>query len=387
MVILIAFFDLNQNITQLQIDCTGSVKLLHLYENTNIFITKNAILIRINQVNFSNNGKSFVFLENATKNSVMSNCHLVDVTRSGLKCVSCQNEYRIDNTICLPIDKNCENYNKNNKCVLCKNKFVLNANYECVSSEKCMYGTITNCYKCQDRYTRNDTLCMLDDKCEYSDGSICIICKTGNVYNKCENCTAHCRLCKNEKCLICDNNFILNNESVCVEMESGVSNGISTIWCYDTFYIANGICNDCTLKHEHSVLCNKNNTISCEVDYNFLSERLCISSICQNETFNEENGMCNLPKANCVLIVNNKCIECEDNYILDNNNNCVYVANDTLSTGCVLYNQYGCISCDIGYYLSNTKCHRCSENCSSCIDLETKCLSCKSGYYQGEDYT
>ncbi|ELP89109.1 hypothetical protein EIN_204440 [Entamoeba invadens IP1] len=66
---------------------------------------------------------------------------------------------------------------------------------------------------------------------------------------------------------------------------------------------------------------------------------------------------------------------------------CVSVTNDTLSIDCVLYNKYGCISCDIGYYLSNTKCRQCSENRANCICFETKCLSYKYGYYQGDNYT
>ncbi|ELP95306.1 hypothetical protein EIN_141880, partial [Entamoeba invadens IP1] len=89
-----------------------------------------------------------------------------------------------------------------------------------------------------------------------------------NVYNKCENCAAHCYLCENKKCLICNDTFLLNNENVCVEVENKISNGILTVRCNDTFYITNGVCNNCTSKYEHTVLCNKNNTISCEADYN-----------------------------------------------------------------------------------------------------------------------
>ncbi|ELP84145.1 hypothetical protein EIN_342900 [Entamoeba invadens IP1] len=131
--------------------------------------------------------------------------------------------------------------------------FVLNESYEGVYSENCLYGTPTTCYKCRDSYIKNKNECVLDDKCEYSDGSICIKCNTGNVYNKCENCAAHCYLFENEKCLICNDIFLLNNENVCVEVENKISNGILTVRCNDTFYIANRICNNCTSKYEHSI--------------------------------------------------------------------------------------------------------------------------------------
>ncbi|ELP87638.1 protein serine/threonine kinase, putative [Entamoeba invadens IP1] len=380
-------FNIHNNITKLQIDCTGNILSLNLYENTNIFISQNTTLSKIKQVYFSDNGKSYVFLDNSSKNNVISNCYLVEVTKTSLTCVMCHSEYRLVNGVCSELDQSCETYNKNNKCVLCKSGYVLNEQFECISSEICLYGTSTNCYKCQTRYNRTGNGCVLDNKCQYSDGSVCINCHFGDSYNKCESCTPNCNLCTKLKCSICNNNYVLNNESVCVEEKNGVSNGISTIGCNNQFYIDNNVCNDCPSKFEHSVVCDKSDAISCEVNYLILDERKCTSLICQNETFNEENGMCVLEKYSCVSIVNNRCVECEDNYTLNINKTCVDITNNDVSTGCVVYSIFGCISCEIGYYLSNVECHQCSENCTSCIESGTKCLSCKYGFYQGENHT
>ncbi|ELP85860.1 hypothetical protein EIN_282410 [Entamoeba invadens IP1] len=317
-------FDLNQNITEL--------KMTALEEE-----------------------KHYVCMKTRNYNA-MNNCYLVEVTKYGLTCLMCDNKSRLVNGTCLPLDENCETYNKNNKGVLCKTGFVLNEQFECISSEICLYGTSTNCYKCQYSYIKNENKCVLDFKCQHSDGSVSINCHNGNSYDKCESCTSHCRLCKNEKCFICDNNFILNNENSCVEIEGAVSNGISTVWCNDNYYMANGVCNNCSSNYVHSISCDKNNAITCETNCFITNERQCTSLICINETFNEENEMCVLAKEECVFIVNNKCLECDNNYNL-NNNICVSVIKNTTSTKCIMYNKYSCITCDIGYYFLFAKCY------------------------------
>ncbi|ELP84157.1 tyrosine protein kinase, putative [Entamoeba invadens IP1] len=95
--------------------------------------------------------------------------------------------------------------------------------------------------------------------------------------------------------------------------------------------------------------------------------------------------MCVLAKEDCVFIVNNKCLECDNNYNLNNSDMCVNVSNDTTLTKCIMYNKHSYISCDIGYYLLFAKCHPCSENCTSCIESDTKCLLCKYRFYMGEN--
>ncbi|ELP84423.1 hypothetical protein EIN_339940, partial [Entamoeba invadens IP1] len=84
---------------------------------------------------------------------------------------------------------------------------------------------------------------------------------------------------------------------------------------------------------------------------------------------------------------NNKCVECENNYIFNNNKSCVKTSQNNNSTNCISFNKNGCVSCAVGYYLLNAECNLCSENCTSCVESDTKCLSCKSGFYQGDNYT
>ncbi|ELP93759.1 protein serine/threonine kinase, putative [Entamoeba invadens IP1] len=380
-------FNISQNITTLNINCSGTIEKLYLYENTNVFTSKKTILNRIYNINFTENGKSFVFVENASNNKALSNCHLMEVSKTGLKCIMCDSNYRLDNDICNSIVKNCEKYNKNNICVLCKTGYVLNEKFECVSSANCLFGTTSECYKCPNQYIRDDNECIYNDKCRYMDGSNCITCITGNSNNKCDNCASNCNLCLYEECTLCKHNFILNNESVCDQEKNGVSIGISIIWCNDEFFIDNNMCNKCSSCFANSYNCDKIHAISCEVNYLISDERKCTLSFCQNGTFKEQNGMCISLQDKCLFIVNGQCVECEDNYILNNNKNCVNITNNNTTTGCVKYSKYGCISCVIGYYLSNAVCFQCSENCTSCIESKTRCLSCKNGFYQGENYT
>ncbi|ELP91752.1 protein serine/threonine kinase, putative [Entamoeba invadens IP1] len=380
-------FSIFKNITTLNIDCNGAIEKLYLYENTNVYILKNTILNKINQVDFTENGKSFVFIENSNNNKALSNCHLMEVSKTGLKCLVCDSKYRLDNNICNSLVDNCETYNKNNICVLCKTGYILNEKFECANSANCLYGTTSECYKCPNQYIRYDNECIYNDKCLYTDESICFKCITGNSYNKCNNCASNCNLCLNQKCTLCNEKHVLNNESVCVEEKNGVSTGISTIWCNDEFYIDNGICNKCSSNFANSYNCDKVHAISCEVNYSISDARKCNLSNCQNGTFKEQNGMCIFSQNKCIFIVNDYCVECENNYKLDNNKTCVNITNDTLLSGCVLYSKSGCISCDIGYYLSNAVCFQCSENCTSCFESDRKCLTCKYGFYQGKDYT
>ncbi|ELP87659.1 glutamine/asparagine-rich protein pqn-25, putative [Entamoeba invadens IP1] len=379
-------FTLYQNVTKLQIDCIGNIKSLVLYENTNIVISKNTTLSRIYSIDFSENNKTFILLEKVSDNNVISNCFLVKVTNNKITGVVCHSDFLNDNGECFSLVINCGTYNKNNKCVLCKSGYVLNDNSKCISSETCLYGTITNCYKCQNGYIRNNNECVFDTKCQYSDGSVCIKYHAGNSYNKCESCASNCTLCGYNLCFICNNNFILNNETLCVKKIDVVSNKVLIIGCNDMFYIDNGVCNTCLSKFENSLNCDKHNTISCEVNYTITYEKKCEYFICQNETFTEQNGMFILEKDKCVYIVNNKCVECENKYILNINRTCVNITNDTSTTVCVTYYKYACISCAVGYYLSNARCYLCSENCTSCHESGTKCLSCKSGFYQSDIY-
>ncbi|ELP84118.1 hypothetical protein EIN_367530 [Entamoeba invadens IP1] len=381
-------FSIYQNITNININInsTGNIKNLYLYENTNVLILKNTILNSINQVEFSEDGKSFVFMENASNNKVINNCHLMEVLKTGLKCVMCNTASWLDNDICNSLVYNCERYNKNNVCVLCKTGFVLNEKFECVYSTNCLYGTTSICSKCRNQYIRDDNECIYNDKCRYTDGSNCIECITGNLHNKCESCTPNCYLCSNKKCLKCNDDFFLDNESVCVKENNGFSTGISTIWCNDEFYIDNGVCNKCSSKFANSIKCDNTNAISCEVNYSISNERKCTLSVCQNETFKEQNGMCTSYENNCIFVVNSQCSECENNYTIGYKKTCVNITTNTLNN-CVIYSKYGCISCKIGYYLSNAECHQCSEKCTSCIESDTKCLLCVFGYYQGDNYT
>ncbi|ELP86801.1 hypothetical protein EIN_471700 [Entamoeba invadens IP1] len=88
---------LNQNITNFKIECPNIIKSLNLYENSKIFISKGTISSKICQINFSEFGKSFVFIANTNNNEVVSNCYLFEVTKNRVNCILCTSKYQLVN--------------------------------------------------------------------------------------------------------------------------------------------------------------------------------------------------------------------------------------------------------------------------------------------------
>ncbi|ELP91765.1 protein kinase domain containing protein, partial [Entamoeba invadens IP1] len=288
---------------------------------------------------------------------------------------------------CILKDSNCVNYNKNSICVSCSSGYELDDNYNCILSEKCEYGTTSNCYKCSNKYIREDSNCILNHNCIYGDGTVCIKCENGESHSKCESCAdTNCLKCNNNVCGLCQTGYVFNDTKSCEKESFGFSYGISTVYCNNGFYMENSQCKNCLTKHENSIFCNTNISLQCDDNFIITEDGNCITKNCKVNETNEENGQCTLPQEKCLSIVNNKCNECDSNYILTNIFTCEIMNATNSIENCKQNTQMGCIKCDFNYYLSRGRCFPCSENCTSCIETSTKCLSCEIGYYQGDNY-
>ena len=112
----------------------------------------------------------------------------------------------------------------------------------------------------------------------------------------------------------------------------------------------------------------------------------CTSAYCSNCTINNPDncfecidnfllieGKCIYKtEKHCSIVLNNKCIHCESNYILDSEENNCIEGND----GCNQYDTDGdCLFCQEGYLLNETECIYCPEN-NHCIDFDSDCSTC-----------
>ncbi|ELP86018.1 hypothetical protein EIN_235350 [Entamoeba invadens IP1] len=359
------------------INSSSKIASLNLFSNSSVFILGKTKLNNIMPMYFGEFDRSYVIMIDGTLNS--NNCILLEITKEKTTCKLCNSDYRLYDGTCIIKESNCVNYNKNSICVSCSSGYVLDDNYNCILSEKCEYGTTSNCYKYNN--------CILNHNCIYGDGTVCIKCETGESHSKCENCAnTNCLKCNSDVCRLCQTGYVLNDTKNCVKESLGFSYGISTVYCNNKFYMENFKCRNCLTKHENSILCNTNISLRCDDNFIITEDGNCITKNCKVNEINEENGQCTLPQEKCLSIVNNKCIECDSNYILTNTFTCEIMNATNSIENCKQNNQMGCIECDFGYYLSHGLCFSCSENCTSCIETSTKCLSCEIDYYQGDNY-
>ena len=77
----------------------------------------------------------------------------------------------------------------------------------------------------------------------------------------------------------------------------------------------------------------------------------------------------------CKTCNNNKsCLECNDEYYMNLNNECVNKSN-IIGCSVEISTTEGCTECQDGYYNSQKECFKCNENCKTCSNKDS-CLSC-----------
>ncbi|ELP83452.1 protein serine/threonine kinase, putative [Entamoeba invadens IP1] len=270
-----------------------------------------------------------------------------------------------DFTTCLAGPKNCTRPINSERCSMCDDGFIL-VDGICIENndESCVHTTHNHCVNCLDN------------------GISRMNCSS-------EHTPSNCVDYFNDRCFICDinNHYILQNGTCMLAEESKRVSTTSILECLDGFYLNDGVCHKCT---ENVVKCTNSAILQCDDFYYLTSNKTCESSHCidKNSTNNnclecDENyvmtmqGMCAKRISNCVIYNNKLCIECEPDYF-NVDGKCEKVK----SPVCKIATNLGCLSCEDSFYSDkNLRCQACASTCERCITRSNICYSCSSEMY------
>ena len=276
------------------------------------------------------------------------------------ECINCKEnyikvgkngEFGICKYLSLEDFKHCKNINyEKGYCEQCEDNFYLTSEKKCIRTNNCKESIFGNCVECQYGYYYN----RKEDKCEpkslnYTfckqslDNKNCEICNYNNYFDENGICipTNYCSKSINLTCIKCISGYYLSDNFVCTTTDN-CSNGDKDI----------GICNSC-----------KKNFYLDTKDYK-----------CKNNLENNEFKY-------CILVESDKCIKCEKNFYLGEDNKCSF------SNYCSESKNGICLSCSKNYYLDLD--NLCS-NVEHCVhqsnDYYNMCIECKDGYYYSKKY-
>ena len=260
------------------------------------------------------------------------------------------------------------------------------------SCKECDPSDKYKCTKCRKGFQLVDGTCpCYDFHCALCpsglvDNSICELCKNGyyRYENKCICDIEGCALCQNNECLLCNDDYILNDSDKTCEKQTSENRARA---CADPN------CDVCS--SGVSGACEE-----CKTGYK-LVKGSCIQLDEQNpdgtcnEGYKKEGDYC---RQKCDgLICNQRFIKGNQIFISNtfacNENDCLVCQNDELkyapscdsssvctNEGCLLcISNDDCIFCQQGYYLEGGICKKCINGCSKCNDGLT-CQYCLSGY-------
>jgi len=278
------------------------------------------------------------------------------------------------------------------------------------------------CDTCKDGYYYEKGECFkspdpVGNSCEtrfyFSDN----ICKQKCLGVECNDNNFYYSLCPINRCLVCENNELkifsqCNNKDICTK--EGCLNCVTDDYCLvcdQGYYLIGGICKKCTygcslctnsdtcnycmsgfeLNQEKKCELKDNNSFDFSIKkYNYYKYDL-IKRYYPNEVYKIEipedidvTEKCD-PKCNKCYDSSGRCIECQQLYILDENNKCVkHCSNENCLDCFISYGSEVCSSCKQGYKLDLGKCvYDCSDsNCLSCHLFQGKelCTQCLPGF-------
>ncbi|KAL7714041.1 Protein serine/threonine kinase [Entamoeba marina] len=288
-------------------------------------------------------------------------------------CEICYEGYESNVTNCNACPSNCLRC-YNGYCINCEMNYYVTGSGGCSTiNEPIISYENEKAMKCNDGY--------------YSNGNECIQCSDSN-----------CVSCNSSTCLTCTNS-INNNDNSCQTKEDGeeIVNNNGIIECNDGYYLINNECLTCSSKYDSN--CELCDSLKC---YSCLNGVLINNSYCLTDTgceiedskclnCNDKgswfNGTsCEKCDEGCVNCINTICIKCDDDYIINfENNTCSKRRVDNCNTYSNYYSDR-CIECNDGYYLNNDEqeCYSCPEHCTTCHN-STYCYECNDGYMLLDD--
>ena len=280
------------------------------------------------------------------------------------------------------------------KCEVCEDDYFLHEKGTCLNVKYCSEGDSVNCQKCIENYylTKDYSACTKEKNC-YSGDKLNGLCNSciENYYidlkdrkcksNREKDSFAHCKKVEDDKCSVCENDYILSEDKKCTKTKNcaEVDDNGKCVSCLEKYYL--GLDDRCsTVKHciysEVYVDCKE-----CEDGYYYNST----SSLCLKYIEGFENCKLTTVSGNDTY-----CYYCKDGFYMNQTNHLCYDNKDKKSKfyKCLLTDIYGkkCISCENNYYLGYSD-HKCSkirgcdlsENENTCIECDDRhCLDQKT---------
>ena len=317
--------------------------------------------------------------------SVDKKCIKKDNCRESIfgNCISCNYGYyyNIKEDECLLKNINltfCQQSMDGKICDICEDGYYFDDNGVCLQTQFCSESENINCKKCQKGYfLSNNNICTNTDNCEISNkySSVCTSCKN-NYYldtknyecisNLEDNIYKHCQKVVNNKCVKCQLNYFLSQNSVCSNSQfcEEAENG-KCQKCLENYYLGHD--NICTTV-EKCIYSKYDSCIECEDGY----------------YFNKQNNTCTKMHdqyLNCKSSCQNedKCCECKDDFYLYENDSLCYDNTQEESFKKCAYvdnSRKNCNRCIYGYYLGSEDNKCCKVGNCKIVENENKCLEC-----------
>jgi hypothetical protein len=219
----------------------------------------------------------------------------------------------------------------------------------------------------------------------YSDTYICKHCNsTSYLYdNLCLTVNSIVPQCeiysRNGLCKKCSGDLLLF-QNKCLKKYSSNCDG----------YISNTRCNRCPVEYPllSSGSCIKNpDVLHCDEYANVNS-----CYVCEDAFSRSQEGMCQLKShyiKNCKKhLIGPFCFECEENYVLINNQ---CVLNPNYDRNCLEFESTSeCNVCQFNHYFKNDQCFPCKTDAFKCLfcdpDNPHQCVLCKSGFFMNNEF-
>ena len=313
-------------------------------------------------------------------------CTYTDFCKISYKgeCIECKQNYllvgqKFGLKFCKSITSedflNCEEIgNETGLCIKCKEGFFLNReDKKCTKVENCKDSIFWNCISCINGYYLDirENICKKQENkllyCKQTlDGENCEICQDETYFDENGNCTFsnYCSESINGQCKKCINGYYLSNNSYCSDTDNcnyaDSDNGIC-FSCHDNFYLdtKDYKCKSNKGDDNKFQFCRKvqnDRCVNCEIPYNLDEDYKCSTT------------------PNCVKSKNGKCILCSENYYLGLDNYCSNIKH------CIYSKFTHCVECEDNYYYNIL-----NEQCLESVDKFYGCkISNEDGYFCGE---
>ena len=356
-------------------------------------------IISNNKGECSSCNEGYYLPNNSADKSKCSPCSFACLSCYGNKttsiCTSCKDNFKLYGGKCKI------NYNDSTEENECPLPYISSGGF-CM--EKCSIGTNDKCYSCN-----NEELKI--DQCKECNIGYFLPADTDK--KKCELCGAYCLRCEgtklNNKCLECQNNYMLSDGRCVKNCEIGNNDKCKKCLEKPGINYRCEICNDGYYLPELSSDINYHNSKcqkcpeDCKICSGKYNEPICIK--CNDGYILLKEGKC-IEGCPIIKLKNNckecreydednnpdpKCTECLDGYFFPDGMNKCYKCNDLGCNKCKgNINNNTCTECDINLspIKINNEIKSCynicevgdNEKCKSCSNEPNKCHSCNEGY-------